>query len=211
MKLLFKTLLICLVSIVVMSCNNTQEKELRTGADSSSAKKFVSIANDSVALTLSKQILSIIKQKNYQQLDSFIDGEVRFSPYGYIDTLDDKMLTAEQLINYLTKSKLEKINWGIFDENGEPMLLTGTAYFKKFVYDVDFLNAPYISLNKTLGSGNSLNNVDSVYKGCTYTEFYFPGFEEKYDGMDWRGLKLVFKKEGNKFFLIGVVHDQWTI
>lgn len=92
-----------------MSCNNTQEKELRTGADSSSAKKFVSIANDSVALTLSKQILSIIKQKNYQQLDSFIDGEVRFSPYGYIDTLHDKKLTAEQLINYLTKSKPEKL------------------------------------------------------------------------------------------------------
>ncbi len=211
MNLLFKIFLICLVPIVVMSCNHTQEKELRS-ADSSSAKKFVSIANDSVALTLSKQILSILKHNNYQQLDFFINSEVRFSPYGYIDTLEDKKLTAEQLVNYLTKNKLERIDWGILDdENGKPILLTAQEYFKKFVYDVDFLNAPNISLNKTISSGNSLNNIDSVYKHCTYIEFYFPGFEKKYEGIDWRSLKLVFKKQDNKFFLIGIVHNQWTI
>lgn len=79
------------------------------------------------------------------------------------------------------------------------------------MYDVDFLNAPNISLNKTISSGNSLNNIDSVYGNCTYVEFYFPGFKEKYDGMDWRSLKLVFEKQDNKLFLIGVIHDQWTI
>ena len=79
------------------------------------------------------------------------------------------------------------------------------------MYDADFLNAPEISLNKTVSKGNSLNNIDSVYKNCVYTEFYFPGFDKKYEGMDWKSLKLVFKKANNNFYLIAIVHDQWTI
>lgn len=211
MKLL-KLILVSVMYFIVMSCNNVQNTESGTNEDSSSEIKAVALIYDSVVLTLSKQILSILKHENYQQLDSFIDGGVRFSPYGYIDTLHDKKLTAEQLVNYLTKNKLERIDWGILDDkNGKPILLTAQEYFKKFVYDVDFLDAPNLSLNKTISSGNSLNNIDSVYGNCTYVEFYFPGFEEKYDGMDWRSLKLVFEKQDNKLFLIGVVHDQWTI
>lgn len=207
-----KIILAFIMYFIVMSCNNAQKNEPGANKDSSSEIKIVPVIHDSVVLTLSKQILFILKQKNYQQLDSFINNEVRFSPYGYIDTLQDKKLTAGQLVNYLTNKKLEKIDWGILDdETGEPILLTAPEYFKRFVYDVDFLNAPNISFNKTISSGNSLNNIDSVYGNSDYVEFYFPGFEKKYEGMDWRSLKLVFKKQGNKFFLIGIIHDQWTI
>jgi hypothetical protein len=50
-----------------------------------------------------------------------------------------------------------------------------------------------------------------VYRGDSYSEFYFPGFDPKYDGMDWRALRLVFKKENEKLYLVGIIHDQWTI
>jgi hypothetical protein len=176
-------------------------------------KHETTIINDSMALPLSKEILTAVRNKDYQKFASFIDstGEIRFSPYGYIDTVNDKTFTAQQFLDYSSDKKNTKFTWGIYDGSGEKMILTVNEYFKKFVYDVDFLNAPHINLNKTVRTGNSLNNIDSVYKNCVYVEFYFPGFNKKYEGMDWRSLKLAFKKANNKLNLVGLIHYQWTI
>jgi len=29
--------------------------------------------------------------------------------------------------------------------------------------------------------------------------------------MDWRSLKLVFKKYEDRFYLVGIIHSEWTI
>ena len=48
-------------------------------------------------------------------------------------------------------------------------------------------------VNEFIGHGNSLNNLLSVYKNCDFTESHFSGFEKKYECMDWRSLRLIFK------------------
>ncbi len=210
-----KRLICCVLLFCFFSCQNKQTNQSKSTVDSAvvTPKQETKIISDSVALPLSKEILSAAKNKDYKKFASFIDAEegIRFSPYGYIDTAHDKKFTAQEFLSYTVDKKEIKFTWGAFDGSGDKILLTIDAYFKKFVYDVDFLNAPEINLNKTVSKGNSLNNIDSVYKNCIYTEFYFPGFDKKYEGMDWRSLKLVFKKENNSLRLIAVVHDQWTI
>ncbi len=62
-----------------------------------------------------------------------------------------------------------------------------------------------------IGSSNSLNNLETVYNGCNFTESYFSGFDKKFEGMDWSSLRLVFKKHLDRFYLIAIVHDKWTI
>jgi hypothetical protein len=42
-------------------------------------------------------------------------------------------------------------------------------------------------------------------------EYHFSGFVEDYGGMDWVSLRLVFIEEEGSWFLVGIVHDQWTI
>jgi hypothetical protein len=59
--------------------------------------------------------------------------------------------------------------------------------------------------------GNSINNINTAYPKSDYIENYFSGFNKKYEGMDWRALRLVFQKEGDRYYLVGIVHDQWTI
>lgn len=44
-----------------------------------------------------------------------------------------------------------------------------------------------------------------------YVEYHFPGFEKKYEGKDWKSLRLVFEKKNDRWYLVGIVHDQWTI
>lgn len=79
------------------------------------------------------------------------------------------------------------------------------------MYNADFLHAPQTSLNKMIGGGNALNNLTTIYKDCVFTEHHFSGFDEKYGGMDWCSLRLVFKSYNNNMYLVAVVHDQWTI
>ena len=193
------------------SCKSKTSDKSKSPVDTTSiiAKPDVNIVSDSAVLPLSKEILSAIKIKDYSKLASCIQDSIRFSPYGHIDTMQDKKFSAGQLLRCLGNNT--KIKWGVYDGSGGDILLTAPEYFQRFVYDVDFLNAPNISLNKTLAQGNALNNIDTVYKNAVYTEFYFPGFEKKYEGMDWCSLKLVFRKHNNQLYLIAIVHNQWTI
>jgi len=76
---------------------------------------------------------------------------------------------------------------------------------------VDFLNAPEVNENKEIMRGNIINNVFDIYKDKEIIEFYIPGIDPKYDGMDRRSLTLVLEKTDGKWILIGVIHNQRTI
>jgi hypothetical protein len=210
--------------LLIISCNENSEKKSNSEKDTTASEKIQSTTastgidsitlqrkNDSLVLNLADTILSLLKTKSFAQLSAFIHSShgVRFSPYGSVDTTHDKILSVQQL-NELSK-KQKKILWGIYDGTGEPINLTIDIYFKKFVYDVDFLNAEKKSVNKILSTDNALNNLRSIYPECDFTEFYFSGFNSKYQGMDWKSLILVFKKIDSKEYLVAVVHDQWRV
>lgn len=209
---------IALYMLLIIGCNNQSGKskiETTLVQDSlwrdSSQKKVIQVKKDSDIVIFSKQVLTSLKNKNYQQFIQFIHPVlgVRFSPYGYIDTSDDVVIQHDKLLEKIEQNS--KINWGTYDGKGDRIYLTVKEYFKKIVYNADFLNAEKQSLNKMIGGGNSLNNLVTIYKDCDFTESYFSGFEKKYEGMDWCCLRLVFKKYQDKVYLVGIVNDQWTI
>lgn len=168
-------------------------------------------SNDTALLQLSNEILAAIKVKNYPRLASFAHPStgIRFSPYAFVDTVVHQRILPAQLINISKQKKI--LVWGIHDGSGEPIKKSINNYFDEFVYDADFIKAPQQAVNKILASGNSLNNLKVIYPIADFTEFYFPGFDPKYGGMDWKTLRLVFQTENNKPWLIAIVHDEWTI
>lgn len=166
---------------------------------------------DSSLLLLSRTILAAFKAKDFEKIAGYIHPEwqLRFSPYAYVDTITDQALSPYELRMAVEKSSV--LNWGSFDGSGDPMKMNIEDYTDKFIYSSDFLNAPRTSINQFLGSGNSLNNLREIYAADDFTEFYFPGFDPKYEGMDWQTLRLVFRKQGGKPYLVAIIHDQWTI
>jgi len=105
-----------------------------------------------------------------------------------------------------------KIKWLPNEETGKSIRLTIKDYFKKYVYDVDFINADKRAVNKILGTQTTnLNNLTDIYPGCNFTEFHFSGFDPKSEGMDWRSLRLVFKNYKNKQYIVAIIHDEWDI
>ena len=65
--------------------------------------------------------------------------------------------------------------------------------------------------NKVIGSGNTINNLAEFFPECVFVEYHFDGFEHKLGGMDWRSLRLGLAEKGGAWYLVGVVHDEWTI
>jgi len=116
---------------------------------------------------------------------------------------------ASQVLNFLPDKKV--YTWGIYDGSGLFINLTPAEYYNKFIYDVDFINAPEISYNRIIGKGSTINNAFEVYPNTIIVEYHFSGFDPKYEGMDWRSLRLVFEEKDIVWYLIGIIHDQWTI
>ena len=168
--------------------------------------------DDSASMAFAKSILALMKAKDYQALAEHIhpDEGILFAPYGFIDTAGNRRFSKASFLSLVSDPKKTPLNWGSYDGSGLPIDLSWEDYEKKFVYNADFLNAPEISVNTLKSRGNSVNNIDQVFSDHQYTESYFPGFEEKYAGLDWASLRLVFKQKDGKLWLVGIVHDQWT-
>jgi hypothetical protein len=203
---------------ICVACNNRTDKKpgdadtsIKKSVDTTAKQPPVVINEDSVLLALSGTILTAIKDTNYTRFISYIHPTqgVRFAPYGFIDTSENRIVQGNELLGLFRSNK--KILWGSFDGTGDPIMKSAAEYFKRFVYNVDYVNAPDKAANRIIGGGNSLNNIEKLYPGAPFTEFHFKGFEKKYEGMDWASIRLIFKKENDKYWLIAIVHDEWTI
>jgi hypothetical protein len=49
-------------------------------------------------------------------------------------------------------------------------------------------------MDQVLQRGNMINNIEDAYSEAVSVEYHFPGFDPKYEGMDWESLKLVLSK-----------------
>lgn len=200
--------------IVCFGCNTNNKTIPAQPVDSADTAGLspVNQTNDSSLSGLSHQILEYLKEKNFKALANYAhpDG-ILFSPYGFIDTASAQVLQPKDIISVSSKSKAEKLHWGFYDGSGDSILLSFHEYFSKFVYDADFVSAEKFSVDKRLGTGNALHNIEAVFPGSHFTEAHFSGFEAKYDGMDWKSLRLVFMRVNGSNKLVAIVHDQWTI
>jgi len=182
------------------------------GTDTVTSFQITEANKDSVLAATTKEILTLFKNKSYAKLDSFIHPQegIRFSPYATIEPGSDKKFTREAFQELITTGRNKKINWGTYDGSGNPIVLSPAEYFGKFVYDGNFLNAKQAGVNTVYGKGNSVNNLKTAYPGASFTENYLEG-TKKYGGMDWKSVRLVYKLENGRYYLIAIVHDQWTI
>jgi predicted small lipoprotein YifL len=157
-------------------------------------------------------VLRALKSGNMEAVAAWAHPEkgVRFSPYAYVDTEKDQVLTREELSDAMASTTARV--WREFAGTGDAIELTYADYHKKFVYDANFLEDAETGLNESLGEGTTINNLNEVYPQEThdFVEFHIAGIDPTYEGMDWRSLRLVFEKNGMDRSLVGIIHDQWT-
>jgi hypothetical protein len=158
-----------------------------------------------------EQTIEILRNGDIDKLYSVVHPEngLRFSPYPYIDKKRDRSFTSTELENISGDNKV--YTWGVQDGSGDAIKMTFTEYYQNYIYNHDFAEAPEIDKNDTIGSGNMVNNLQSVYPESEYIEYHFPGFEEEFDGMDWQSLRLIYEQDPEEnWYLVGIVHAEWT-
>jgi hypothetical protein len=162
-------------------------------------------------LERAREAAAALARRDLKALASMIHPTkgVRLSPYAYVDPSSDVVLSARQVEDGFSDGTVR--TWGTADGSGDPIRGSFSAYFDRFVYDADFASAKEVSLDRVLGSGNTINNTQKVYATASVVELHIPGQDPQFEGMDWRSLRLVFEREGERLWLVGVIHDEWTI
>lgn len=169
----------------------------------------VKLSKEETLEKLNREILQSLKSKDYERFSTFIHPQkgIRFSMYAYVRPEKDKHFSREDFAKYV--STRTKFTWGERDGSGDILVLPLKDYLETWVFKRDFTHSEY-HLNSFKGTGNSLNNLKEMYPKADFTENYIPG-SEKYSGMDWNALRLVFVEYEGQYYLIAVVNDQWTI
>jgi hypothetical protein len=160
--------------------------------------------------TAAVHVINALAEKDMTRLANFVHPEmgVRFSPYGFVREEHQVFMPNE--LPALVRSE-EVYTWGAYDGTGDPIDLIFDDYYQEFVYSSDFANPEQMGVNERIGQGNTINNIGEFYPGSSFVEYHFSGFEEQYEGMDWESLRLVFVQEDGTWWLVGIVHDEWTI
>ena len=205
---------IFVLCLLVISCGKSKQKVTVAARDNSGVvasknEKSEQFSKEDNLKQLNSGILDALKTKNYQKFAEFIHPEkgVRFSMYAFVNPEKDKVFSRADFEKYI--STKVKFTWGTRDGTGDPLVLSLQDYLTKWVYKRDFSSGEYL-LNRFKGQGNSLNNLKEKYPGLDFTENYIAG-SEKFSGMDWNSLRLVFEKSNGKYWLVAVINDEWTI
>ena len=156
-------------------------------------------------------VVEVINDEDMQALSDFVHPikGVKFSAYGHINVSSDLTFINTQVANLMNDT--EVYTWGNYDGSGEPINLNFADYFDEFIYDEAYNNPNVIGNNVSIAQGNIINNIADAYPDGEFVDFHFTGFEPQFEGLDWSSLKLVFEEDNGTWYLVGIVHDQWTV
>ena len=193
--------------------NNTPSAPSDPGAPTPPKKPLPPLnPEDNYALLNTAYLVAgALEARDYTALSSMVHPEkgVSFTPFSTVDPETDVNLTASAVKSLDTDDNI--YTWGFEDGRGNLIELTAADYFVQYVYNADYISAPQIGVDQVLISGNALENVKEAYPGCRFVDFCIPSQDPDMEGMDWTSLKLVFEPGETRWFLVGVIHGQWTI
>ena len=162
-------------------------------------------------LQVAQKVIEAFKAQNGKRLASLVHPKkgVRFSPSAFVDVANDVVLMRLQVETIW--SDKTPYAWGYADGTGDPIVMSPSEYCKAYVMDRDFSKPSSVNVNNDQVKGNTTNNVMVVYPLATRVEYFIePSSHDNQPGLDWAALRLVFEKEGDTWFLVGVIHDEWS-
>lgn len=155
-------------------------------------------------------VLQALKGRDYAALAAYAHPNygVQFTPYSTVQPERDLRLTPQQLAGLASDPTV--YTWGTTDGSGAPIRMSGPEYFERYVFNVDYTQAPVIGVDTVMESGNALENVADTFPDCRFVEYHFPGIDPKNQGFDWCSLKVVFSPYQDGWYLVGLIHSEWT-
>lgn len=192
---------------------NDSAQIARAAASSAAAQPTstpLDITDNNHLLERAESALSLLKAEDYAGLSALIHPEkgITLTPFSTVSAEYDRTLSSQQIS--LLADDQEVYVWGVMDGSGAPIRSTCGEYFERFVYNADYTQAPEIGVDTVLMSGNALENVSDAYPEARFVDYNFPSIDPEKKGYDWCSLKLVFEPWQNDWYLVGLIHSEWT-
>ena len=157
-----------------------------------------------------KAILAL-KKRNMLALSRLIHPSkgLRFSAFTGVND-KEPLIPADQVAKLLrSDNKFASEPKGA---SGDDEDLTFSQYYKKYIYDRDFANVEQVTFNQNRPMGTIRSNIHQFYPDSIAVEYFSPSPDLGHLGNNWKVLTLVFQKANdNEWYLVGIVHNEWTI
>ncbi len=192
-----------LTLLFVAGCQESPEEPVTVPQPQS---RKITLSENALLRATADSIICSIEQSDTDMLRQFAGSEIVISPYVFVDP----EVHVELSLDSLFSDKNNRL-WAYEDGSGREIRLTAKSYLEKYVLEDRFSNAPQVSVNVPIGIGNSEDNTQAFLKNDPYVEYYYPGFDEKFGGLDWVSLRVYLHKTGSGYKLSGLIGNCWTI
>lgn len=197
-----------MVLVMLTACNKVDPNQAILPKSTTELPAKKADSEEKTAINLNKEIVNLLKNKQYDKLSTHIHPEkgIKFSMYSFVSD-KDKSFSKSDFEKYLVAD--EKFTFGHKDGSGAIYIVTLKDYLKDWVFKKDFSTAK-INYDNFDGKGNSLNNIKEKYPHSETVENYLAGTVE-YSYMDWNSLIFIFEKIDNQYYLVAIANNQWTV
>jgi hypothetical protein len=159
-----------------------------------------------VIFPLYSRVLRALQSRDMNSLSRLVHPVkgVRFAPYAFLESGTDLRFSADAIHRAFADQR-KRVS---YDGSGFPIRLSFQEYYQKFVYNRDFAQVASISYNSGPGQGNTIDNSRKEFPSAIIVDAYDPGDGES---NNWTSLRLVFEQQSGAWYLVYIVHDEWTI
>ena len=167
-------------------------------------------AVDGVLKPLAAQVVTAFSGHDGSALAALVhpDKGVRFSPSAYVDLETDRVVSRDRIARLWQDTQVYQ--WGYAEGSGDPITLTAADYLDRYVSDRPYAAAGNVLIDSDRTLGTTVNNAATVYPLGRRVEYLVTPPEGQGDPNDWGALRLVFEPSGDRWYLVGVIHDTWS-
>ncbi|HBE79575.1 MAG TPA: hypothetical protein DDW65_17635 [Firmicutes bacterium] len=157
-------------------------------------------------------VINLLQNGNLEQLVKYVHPKLglHFSPFAFVDFKKDQAFSRKRLAEFFNDH--HQYTWGYNEENGLPIRLTTADYYRTFVWDRAYADTSEISYSQNGDKEFTTSNCFEVYPQAIIVEFRVSEFAAKGNpDTNWRSIRLVFVECGKNWYLVNIIHDQWTL
>lgn len=189
-----------------------QNKEVNDneGYGSNVTKKELEDSKEEI-LQSASDIIQALKTQNFTEISQFVSSEKGLTLTPYTVVREGNLTFSREEVALFDMNNTNYI-WGQYEGSGFNIEHNPRQYFNGFVYDKNFEHS-HIAYNEIQQFTGWPENMGTAYPNGIFVEYYYEGDEGEFKGFTWATLRLVFEKstEDGKWYLVGLIHSQWTI
>lgn len=214
-----RTLLLAALAVALLACGARSPVGAGPSATASAPASAVPSATAAGTRTPADQgtlkaraaeVVAALRDKDFAKLSMLAhpDQGIRFSPYAFVDVQKHVRLDRATIARGFTNP--QRYLWGHTDGRGAPMDWTFEEFYTRQLWDRDYSKATMIAIDTRQQSGNSLDNSARAYPKAHVVEYHLPSTDPN-TTLDWGSLRIVLEDKGGTWYVVGLIHDEWTI